>query len=243
LSLDEQERITTFGISAEIFKGISDQEVLEVFCRLNTYSVPLNKQELRNGKYFGRFKQMAYRVALDYLEFWRRRKLFTELGIARMLEVELASELLIAGHDGMQDKKSSIDEFYGDHENPYSEEEDDERRFREVMRIISESFNGELSESEFSRIPLFYTLYCVVFHHMFGLPGIQRSTPKKRLNADQRESLQEAVGHLSEIIVRSKDPTAGAPEKYKGFVAACSGQTDNIKPRSTRFNMLYAEAF
>src|SRR5947207_10852522 len=44
LPLDYQRNITTHSFSCEIFHGISDSEVLDVFARLNTYSVPLNAQ-------------------------------------------------------------------------------------------------------------------------------------------------------------------------------------------------------
>src|SRR5690606_23871655 len=86
--------------------------VLEIFARINTYSVGLNKQELRNGKYFGSFKNAMYDLARAHLAFWRDSRLFTETSIARMLEVELVSELSILLLDGVQDKKSSIDSFY-----------------------------------------------------------------------------------------------------------------------------------
>ncbi len=101
LSHENKRLIMTFSFSSESFKGISDQQVLAVFCRLNMYGVPLNKQELRNGKYFGPFKQTSYTLARNYLEFWRSHKIFTETAIARMVEVELASELLIAGNSGI----------------------------------------------------------------------------------------------------------------------------------------------
>src|SRR5262249_28333378 len=155
----------------EIFKGISDSQVLEVFCRLNMNGVPLNKQEIRNGKYFGLFKQVSYSLAHQYLEFWRRHGVFTEIAIARMLEVELTSELLIATNDGMQDKKGTIDDFYREFEEAYPNQARDEKRFCETIGAISETFNGDLKASAFHRPPLFYTLYCVVFHHLFGLPG------------------------------------------------------------------------
>ncbi len=91
LSSAEQDLIKDFGFTAEIFKGISDQQVLEVFCRLNMNGIPLNKQELRNGKFFGLFKQTSLEMAFEYLEFWRTNGLFTEQSIARMLEVELTA--------------------------------------------------------------------------------------------------------------------------------------------------------
>jgi hypothetical protein len=100
LTETERQLVLHHSFSTEVFHGISDLEVLEIFARLNTYSVPLNHQELRNGKYFGPFKQSMYRLGYEHLEFWRAQKIFTERSIARMLEVELVSELSIAIIDG-----------------------------------------------------------------------------------------------------------------------------------------------
>jgi len=143
LSPDEKARIKGFKFSSEIFGGISDEQVLEVFCRLNMNGVPLNKQELRNGKYFGFFKQTAYTLAFEYLQFWRKNRIFTELSLARMLEVELTSELLIAGNSGMQDKKTSLDSFYQDLEEKYPDQERDSKRFKETVAAISAGFADE----------------------------------------------------------------------------------------------------
>jgi hypothetical protein len=241
----QQQQIRSFGFPAEIFKGISDKQVLEVFCRLNMNGIPLNKQELRNGKFFGLFKQSSYELALAYLEFWRKHKIFTERSIARMLEAELTSELLIAGNVGMQDKKKSIDDFYNNWETAYPQQSRDEKRFKETMGVISETFSDDdsLAGSDFHRPPLFYTLYCVVFHRMFGLPGIQRATPKKRLTADEQDNLKSAVVLLSEKISDSKEPDMEIPSKYNQFVIASARQTDNIQPRKIRFDSLYDEAF
>ncbi|MGD0469386.1 MAG: DUF262 domain-containing protein [Terriglobales bacterium] len=244
LTTEQQRQIMSFGFPSEMFKGISDQQVLEVFCRLNMNGIPLNKQELRNGKFFGLFKQLSFALALAYLEFWRKHRVFTEQSIARMLEVELASELLIAGNSGMQDKKTSINDFYEKWEDSYPEHAKDEKRFNETMSTIAETFTDEtLADSDFRRPPLFYTLYCVVFHRLFGLPSIQRATPKKRPTVDERDALKQAVVLLSEKIVQSKDPDIELAAKYKIFVAACGRQTDNVQPRKIRFDSLYDEAF
>ncbi len=220
LSEDQQQQIMSFSFTTEIFKGISDEQILEVFCRLNTNGVGLNNQELRNGKYFGFFKQTSYSLAMAYLEFWRKHKVFSEQSIARMLEVELTSELLIAGSEGMQDKKKTIDSFYDKWELSYSNKDRDEKRFKETLNTISETFtNDELLNSEFRRPPLFYTLYCVVFHHMFGLPNIQRPSPRKRLTEDQRDDLREAVSSLSDKIAESNPDTDQIQSLHSGLPA------------------------
>lgn len=244
LTEDQQQQIMNFGLPTEIFKGISDQQILEVFCRLNMNGVGLNKQELRNGRYFGRFKQLSYDLALSYLEFWRNHRIFTEQGIARMLEVEITSELLIAGSQGMQDKKASIEDFYSEWDEDYPNQAQDEKRFGEVMDAISDAFpKDELRATSFRRPPLFYTLYCVVFHHLYGLPASQRASPRKKLTASAKESLRRAGGLLSDKLADDKDPDIDIPKKFKAFVVACQRQTDNIAPRKVRFDSLYDEAF
>jgi hypothetical protein len=247
LDEDQKNQIRTYGFPIQTFQGISDREVLEVFSRLNMYSVPLNKQELRNGKWFGLFKQTCYALAHEYIEFWRKQEVFSWPSIARMQEVEMVSELLIAGNAGMQDKKGSIEDFYRELDQDYPHQQRDEKRFHEVMAVISETFGTEsISGTEFRRSPLFYTLYCVIFHQLFGLPNMPRSTPKKKPTKDDRELLRDAVFHLSEILSHAKDakddPTVKIPQKYNAFVSASSGgQSDNVKPRVARFNAL-AEA-
>lgn len=247
LPIEQREQILNFGFAAEIFQGISDKEILEVFCRLNMNGIPLNKQELRNGKYFGLFKTSASTVALDYLSFWREHRIFSEMNIARMLEVELTSELFIAVAEGMQDKKKSIDAFYALWEENYPNQARNERRFRETIAAISEAFSGgDLDSSEFRRPPLFYTLFCVTYHHLYGLPGIQRSTPKAgHLDEDGMEGLREAVIDLSDVITQAKDPEEAVEltVKQTQFADACARQTDNIAPRKVRFNALYDQAF
>ena len=53
LSHESKDRITQYPFICEVFYGIEDTEVLRIFARLNTHSVRLNAQELRNGNFFG----------------------------------------------------------------------------------------------------------------------------------------------------------------------------------------------
>ncbi len=237
-----QARVLGFSFSTEVFRGISDLEVLEVFARLNTYSVPLNAQELRNGRYFGAFKTSAYHLGYEHLEFWRRHQIFSERSFARMLEVELTSELLIAQIAGMQDKKKSIDEFYARFDEEFTNQKMLERRFRDVIDEISEACGPFLKDSEFSRPPLFYTLFCAIYHRVYALPNFNVFTPKKALSNDRRLALAGAVRHLSDVIAAGRAGDA-VPGGLEGFVAACLRQTDNIKPRTERLRILFRRAF
>jgi hypothetical protein len=244
LSDVEQDTIKEHPLLSATFTGISDAEVLEIFARVNTYSVQLNLQELRNGTYFGYFKTTAYKLAFEYLEFWRTNKIFTENGIARMEEVELTSELLIAQMFGQQDKKSSIDSCYERFDDEFPQQARVSRTFRKVLDSISEHMGDILQQSQFSRRALFYSLFCVVYHRVRGLPGTKLKTPKRELNDDDVAGLKDAIITLSEKITAARDKDDDEiPSKDAKFINACSQQTDNIQPRRIRFETLYKAAF
>lgn len=240
LSDEQQERIRNYHFAAEVFVGISDAEILEIFARMNTHAVPLNRQELRNGRYFGEFKQSCYALALEHLEFWRRHRLFTETGIARMSEVELTSELLIQGMDGMQDKKASIDTFYSDNDERFAKRSVHERRFRAVLDTVDQAFPQSLEDTDFRRPPFFYTLYGAIYHRLYGLPKYAPAGTPGALSRDDLVSLATAATKLTDLV-RAGRAAEPVPEKYSAFVTACLQQTDNIQPRRTRLTTLLRE--
>ncbi len=239
LSTDVQDRIDGYAFICESFTGIEDAAILEIFARLNTYSIQLNTQELRNGKFFGLFKQTVYTLAHEHVEFWRKNKILPEQAIARMADAELVSELVGAQMKGMGDKKRALDPIYKEFDATFASRREEERRFRLTIDMISESLGGELVDSEFHRRALFYTLFCAVFHRLFGLPKCTMSTPaKSKLSKEEREGLRDAALHLSSVL-RGETST----ETYTKFVTASQRQTDNIQPRTVRLTTLYNEAF
>jgi hypothetical protein len=242
LKKDQQKAIVTYPFICQVYDGIPDEDIIEVFRRLNRYAVPVTKQELRNGRYFGQFKQACYQLAQSHLAFWRTNRIFSETAIARMAEVELTSEILIAALDGMQDKKVTIDQFYDDFDDAFPRRKELSDRFEQVINQITETFADDLVDTLFHRRAFFYTLFCAVYHRCFGLPKATEKTVKRKLNAADRDRLKEVVNELSEVIAASRKEET-YPKKYEAFVIASSSQTDNIHPRTVRFQTLYAGAF
>lgn len=256
--LDEvqAESIMMYKFHAFQYDNIDDATILEIFARINTYSVALSRQELRNGKYFGVFKSGMYEIAREHLEFWRSSKLFSETGIARMQEVEFVSELSILLMDGLQDKKTSIDSFYsnldeewgrtpiewtaGRQARPkaYLSRTETTYRFEAVIRVISETLGDLVSGGEFARAPLFYTLFAAVAHRLFGIPGVDLPTSHRPLDDNDRLALRAAVTGLSELI-GDKPSTEYLTGWQKDFVQASARQTDNLIPRKVRLEIFW----
>jgi hypothetical protein len=243
LTQSHQDSIRQYSFTCESFSSISDREVLEIFSRLNTYSVPLTAQELRNGKYFGPFKRSIYNLATSHLEFWRENRIFTELSIARMAEAELTSELIVVQIDGFQDKKKSLDSFYEQYDEKFKDRQKHETRFQSVIDVMTSGITEILKESEFRRVPLFYSLYSAIYHRLYGIPNEEARTNRKgRMSTTEIQHLRDVILTLSEKLVLAKNEEK-IPHSYGRFVGACLGQTDNIKPRQVRFGEIYGRAF
>ncbi len=101
-----------YEVAVENLYDAPDNEVLDVFARLNSYSAPLQKQELRNAVTSGDFKMLAIEVANAHTTFWEENKIFLTKSIVRMRNVEITAELLIAMIDGIQGGKDYVDKYY-----------------------------------------------------------------------------------------------------------------------------------
>ncbi len=255
----DADRLRMYKFHAFQYDSIDDALVLEIFSRINTYSVALNKQELRNGQYFGKFKSCMYDLARSHLEFWRDAKLFSETSIARMAEVEFTSELAALLLDGIQDKKSSLDSFYraldeewGDNDiewrfrgrvvpSNYLSRDELVYRFNHVIDAVAEAAGDLLSSTEYRRIPLFYSVFAVVAHHLHGVPGMPQPSPRRGLRENEAVNLRDAMSRLSQIVADKESPDS-LPKWQREFLIASSRQTDNLDPRRVRVDALWAQA-
>ncbi|MGP1309298.1 MAG: DUF262 domain-containing protein [Phycisphaerales bacterium] len=238
LPLEAQERLASYTFSCEVWRGVSDEVVLDIFARLNTYSTKLNNQELRNGKYFGHFRSSATRVARQFFEFWSASKLFTTQKIARMAEVELVSELLIIHMDGMQDKKKSINDFYKDYDAEFPGQKTFEAAVARTLGFFAEHLTDTISDTVFRRSVMFYSLYCAVASLAFGTPDGPASSSKVRFGKEFASSVSSAMYEIDDVLMDDDATLSPKLGDHKEFLEACKRQTDNIRPRNIRFQVI-----
>jgi hypothetical protein len=234
---DEQKNaILSYEITADLLIGASDRLVLQIFSRINSYSVTLNAQERRNARFAGIFKTLAFDLGTEHLAFWLQNRILTDRDVARMQEAELTSELIIAMIDGMQDKKGSIDDFYENFEDSFPGEARVRQRFGRVLTWIQTNVGPEfLVGSAFRRRALFYSLFVAVADVLFGIPDGRGPIPSvpSELNEKRGAALRRNLTALSKAV-RTRDPDPRLVE----FAVASARQTDNIGPRNTRHSFI-----
>ena len=218
--------ILKYEIAVDLLMDLEDRDILDIFARLNTYSVSLNKQELLNAKYFGYFKQLVYRLGFEFSKFWVQNGIFTDTKIMRMAEAELISDLLIAMLDGIRSKKS-VEKYYVCYDDDFPQREEFERRFKHTMDLIGDLFDESLKDTNYSRPPMFYGLFVTLYHMNYGVKDL--AADRQPITPDAYSKVRNALSNMDEIV--SLDPV---PEKYQSFVNSSTKATTDTPSRTTR---------
>ena len=203
LAKQSQSDILKYEFSVDLLQDTPDNEIYDLFARINTYAENLKPQELRNAKFFGEFKSSVYRLANEFVTFFENNKVFTSKQILRMAEAEFVSALLLAVQEGIRGGgKAALDKAYKDYDNDFPNREIYEKRFRTTMDTIGGMLGDELPKLQFRAIVLFYPLFCAVYHMKFGLPGLDVN--KVPIKAVDYPRVRMALEKVDELIVETR---------------------------------------
>ena len=224
---DVQADFLKYEISVDLLLDLSDRDVLDIFARLNTYSISLNKQELFNAKYFGYFKQLVYKLSGDYYTFWTENKIFTERKIVRMAEAELVTDLLITILDGIQSKKNA-EKYYQAYDETLENRKAIERNFVDIMNLIGNLFEDTLQDSNFRTVPNFYGIFVALYHMNYGIPNFK--IERHKIDIKNYPKVRNCLDEINCIIETEDD----LPKEYYEFKKSTKDATTDVPARTIR---------
>lgn len=141
----------------------NEDDVKDMFRRINKYLTPLKPQELRNATYSGPFPQLAENMADN--EYWAENRIVTPAAIRRMGDIEFVSEMLIGTLHGPQGGSAkSIDEYYAqyeDYEDEFPEERKARRLFDAALQAVQQMF-PEIKGTRWANKTDFYSLFVAI---------------------------------------------------------------------------------
>jgi hypothetical protein len=220
--------ILDYQFSVHVFPAdTDDRDILQIFARMNATGVRLNDQELRNAEYFGEFKTLMYRLAAEQLSRWRNWGIFTDYNIARMEEVETASEfiqLMLRGVVGKSQR--ALDNLYKEYDETFSEAKEAAKRFRFVFDSIEDKLHKDLRRSPFRRKTLFYSLFAAFYDVHFGVGSSMEPHRARSMSQKQLSKIKIAGERIREKT---------APD---AVLDATSLRTTHVSSRTTLFEFL-----
>jgi hypothetical protein len=234
---DVQTEVLKYEVGVDVIFDADYKDLLDIFARINTYSVVLNTQEKLNAKYLGAFKTYAYELGRDYVQFFVDADIVTKKQVNRMAEAELSSDLLIILCDGVQTAKN-IEKFYKKYEtleDVPEELRDAKENFRTVMAYLGAIYKAEeLRNTNWARPHLFYSLFSVVAHALFGVGGLP-SEGRPKLTKGTESRWRTVLDEISaQYDANTAADAEGVPPDYARFIDYARRRTTDTEARVER---------
>ena len=224
--LDKETKKAFLGYQID-FNEISestDEEVREIYSRVNKYNVVLNRQELRKAEFPGEFLDTSENLAGN--PYFANAGIVTSANIRRSMDVEYVSEILVAMLGGYSEKKEKLDEYYYD----YAKWESKQRkriieRFEKTLEEIGFLFDQSLdiSKTRFRQKSDFYTIFLVIDEFI----SEKKSITKK--NTMDMKPLRDDLRILHDNIRPSSDL-----EICSDYAIKCVSQANSASSRRWR---------
>ena len=235
----EQEEFLGYEVSVDTLTTATVEETLEVFRRMNSYTVPLNEQEKRHATYQGDFKWFIKDMIDLYSPMFEKYHILTVTQISRMLDADLMTELcqiLIQGVQTRANKK--LDDLYKLNDRKFVNRESIEKQLIEVLDTIKVTFKP-LADQEILTGFSLYSLFSALVYNKYGIVGVKPEKvgglkPIKKYSIDFEKAIQN-IADLSRAV-EIKDFSG----PYEEFVKASTSSTHRINNRLIRLKWYVA---
>lgn len=240
LDEEEQERFLSYAMSVDQLINASDNDVLEIFSRLNSYTVRLNNQEMRHARYQGAFKWSVFETSRTISSLLEEYGVFTTRQRLRMLDDQLIAEMYGVVLEGVTDGgQNNIDKLYRkyDKEDSFDKERIENIAIKVNNFIIDKFSDLLLDYPTFANAPHYLMLFAATSHLLYGIPKGQMGDKMPSTNMRNMPNLTNAYNNL-EIIANIIDAD-DVPDGFIQFYNSVKSTTQRISSRRVRFPIYF----
>lgn len=230
------EAFLNYEVSIDNIVSASTEEILEIFRRINSYSVPLNKSEQRHASYQGKFKWFISELTEYISPFFERYEILSLREISRMTDADLLTECCQLVIEGIQNRNSKkLDSIYSTNDATFNQE-------AEVRKNIIDSFNfikdnlTELFEVCNIQSYNFYSLMGALIFNKYGLPDNKDDLNDLKNSGSFCHKITLSLPQLIRIFTEADEKIDNG--SFQGFVKASLSTTHGYKNRLTRTRTL-----
>jgi hypothetical protein len=227
-----QEQFLSYPLAVDSLVNASDTDVLEVFARLNSYTVTLVPAEKRHAKFQGDFKWAVHSAAKEWRVLWEDFEIVSGRDRLRMGDDSLMAEMFGIVLNGVTDGgASNIERLYASKEDSFPEEADVRRCVDDTLSWLTRELGGSIRNTPLRRGPQFLMLFAAAAAARNGIPrGQLRDEDVQRAPVEP-----EDVTDRLALMVEALESEEASP-RFTRFVDASAGSTQRIATRSVRYS-------
>ncbi len=229
--LDEeyQHKFLDYSINVDLFVAATSSEVVEVFRRMNSYTVPLNAEEQRHASWQGQFKWfingMADRLEAIFLD----TGVFKEKQLVRMADNKLLTELADSFLNGIRTtNKEILDALYRSRDDDFPEQEDLRERMLSAFKVFRQL--EPIHKTALAKPYMTYSFIQAIAHVIKPVPKFEKLFQSPRIKTVDCDDALPRLTALAQAIENGEETG-----KFAKFVQASSDKTNVRVNRRIRF--------
>jgi hypothetical protein len=235
--LSEQLQIDflSYSVPIDMVLAADRAEILEMFRRMNSYTVPLNPAEKRHSQFMGEFKWFVNELADQYSPMLVEFGVVTQKQALRMGDAEILTELCQLLIKGIVNKQeTALRNLYKEFDETFVELADIKSMIVRILDFIRESL-GDSSNSFLFKGYVFYSLFAALAHNRFAVPSLAQQIEGASIGAFWLDAAKAKNGLLTLASAHEGQDTDG---QFKYYVEACLSTTHRVAQRRTRAKWL-----
>jgi hypothetical protein len=228
LDQEDKQRFLEYAINVDLFVSATSSEVVEVFRRMNSYTVPLNAEEQRHASYQGKFKWFINGLAEKMEAATLDLGIFREKQLVRMQDNKLLTELCDSFTYGIRttDKKK-LDAIYRAFDSEFPEQQAYFDRIWGAFTVIRKL--EAIHETILMKPFMIYSLIQAITHLDKPVRRFKKVFPVKKVRPIDKSLATVNLTALAEAA----DSTDS--HRFKRFVEASREKTNVRENRAIRF--------
>ncbi|MEA3045267.1 MAG: hypothetical protein QOH47_3105 [Sphingomonadales bacterium] len=225
-----QEKFISYHMSIDQFVGAEPAEVRQIFRRMNSYTVPLSPEEMRNAEFQGKLKWFLYGEAQKYGAVIALLEIYSERALVRMLDLKLLAEIAHAMKKGVSTTNAAtLKNFYRDNDVRFPEEKAFTKAFAHAFGTLSKM--TFIAGSNLAKPYMIYSLALALVHQVHPIPRLRKVAPKAPMKL---AAVERSLMSLSASLDLSDAAAKRSP--HRAFITASSKGTNVKEARLRRIN-------
>ena len=237
LPYELKQRFLEYPLAVEQLLNASEDDVLEVFARLNSYNISLNPAERRHARFQGKFKWSVRNLAREWSILWAEYGILSTRQRVRMEDDVAVAQMLMVAVEGLMDGGADkIDKFYKARDDKFPEED----QATELLNLGLSWFRAEvgdtISNTKLASAPQLVVLFAAIAHRLRGIPAgdVEGEFPPGGTGFGNIETVRENLLVLAHAL-EADDP----PDRFSRFVTRSISTTQSIASRQVRFEFFF----
>jgi hypothetical protein len=176
LADEQQDGFFAYTVSVDVIRNADRADILQMFRRMNAFTLPLNAAEKRHSEFFGEFKDWVNTVLDQFGAVLVDWDILTSRQVVRMADAEFIADLGLAIEEGIvSTSPAKLRALYKDNDKIFVSRTKMDEHIRGAFDVTLSDFS-DLQDTYIMRPHIFHSFICALIHNRFGLVGAEKVT-------------------------------------------------------------------